>query len=69
MGERVGDEMIQLEVKVEHSTEKAWLIIDTMSEKQAWLPKSIGKIIRDVDEDGNSLVEAPQWWCKKNGID
>jgi hypothetical protein len=68
MGERVGDEMVTIEAKVEHSTEKAWLIIDNMSGKQAWLPKSVGKIIEDVDRDGNTLFEAKEWWARKNGM-
>jgi hypothetical protein len=61
-----GDELITVECKVEHSTAKAWLVIDNMSGNQAWLPKSIGNLVQDVDPDGNSLFTAPEWWCKKN---
>jgi hypothetical protein len=61
-----GDELITIECKVEHTTAKAWLIIDNMSGNQGWLPKSIGNLVQDVDPDGNSLFTAPEWWCKRN---
>jgi hypothetical protein len=56
--------MIEFEGRVEHSTAKAWLVIDTMSNNQAWLPKSVGKIVRDVDPEGLTLFEAPESWMK-----
>jgi len=31
-----GDEMVEVEVKVEHSTGKAWLVIDTMTNNEGW---------------------------------
>ena len=61
-----GDEMKEIECKIEHSTAKAWLVVDNMSLNQAWLPKSIGIVIKDADPDGNVLFQAPTWWCKKN---
>lgn len=63
-----GNVEIQIEAKVEYSTAKAWLIIDNMSGNQGWLPKSIGRIIEDVDMDGNTMFGAPRWWCKKNNF-
>jgi hypothetical protein len=66
MAENTGDELQEIECKVEHSTAKAWLVIDNMSGNQAWLPKSIGSIVRDVDPEGNTIFNAPTWWCKKN---
>ena len=68
MAERIGDEEYELEAKVEFTTPKAWLVIDTMSSKQAWLPKSQGRIIRDVDPDGNTLFAVSNWWIKKSGF-
>jgi hypothetical protein len=66
MAERIGDELHEFEARVEHSTQKAWLVIDTMSNNQAWLPKSIGRIVRDVDPEGLTIFAAPDWWLKKN---
>lgn len=57
---------MHIECKVEHSTDKAWLVIDNMTGNQAWLPKSIGHIVQEVDPDGNTLFTAPRWWCQKN---
>jgi hypothetical protein len=68
MAEKVGDETYHFEATVEHTTAKAWLVIDAMSTKQAWLPNSVGTIMRERDEDGNVLFSAPEWWCRKNGI-
>jgi len=66
MAERMGDEEYEIEAKLEHSTSKAWLITDNMSGHQAWLPKSVGRVVREADEDGNILFAAPEWWVKKN---
>lgn len=69
MAQRIGDEEHEIEAKVEHTTEKAWLVIDTMSGKQAWLPKSQGRIVQDVDPDGNTLFAVTDWWySKKSGF-
>jgi hypothetical protein len=68
VGERIGDEMVEIEAKVEHTTSKAWLIIDNMSQKQAWLPKSVGTIVQDVDMDGNTIFNVKEWWARKNGL-
>lgn len=67
MADAVGDEMQEIECKVEHSTAKAWLVIDNMSGNQAWLPKSIGTMMSEgPDPEGNTLFQAPTWWCRKN---
>lgn len=68
MVESIGDEEYELEAKVEHTTSKAWLVIDNMSGKQAWLPKSQGRILRDVDPEGNTVFAVSNWWIKKSGF-
>jgi hypothetical protein len=60
-----GDEMVEVEVKVEHSTGKAWLVIDTMTNNQGWAPKSRCHIVRDVDPDGNTILAVPKWWARQ----
>lgn len=66
MATSIGDEEYEIEAKVEHTTAKAWLIEDSTTGKQAWLPKSVGRIIRERDDDGNLLFAAPEWWVHKN---
>ena len=61
-----GNEMHEIEVKIEHTTEKAWLVVDNMSGNQAWLAKKIATMVRAADEDGNVLFHAPEWWMKQN---
>jgi len=68
MGYRVGDDMIEIECTIEHTTEKAWLVIDLMSGKEGWAPKSRCEIIRERDEDGHVLMHVPEWWAKKQGF-
>lgn len=62
------EEDVQIEATVEHTTQKAWLIIDTMTQKQAWLPFSVGTIIEEVDRDGHTMFMVKHWWAKKNGL-
>lgn len=65
MGNAWGDDMMEFDAKVEHTTEKAWLIYDNMSGYQAWLPKSAGEMVSDgPDEDGNTIFRAPRRWLK-----
>lgn len=59
-----GDEMQEFEARIEHSTAKAWLVVDNMSANQAWLPKSVGVVLKDADPDGNVLFQAPTRWLK-----
>jgi hypothetical protein len=68
MAEKTGDEMVQIECTVEHTTAKARLVVDIMSGKQAWLPKSITEIVQERDEEGHMLFSVPEWWTKKNGF-
>jgi hypothetical protein len=68
MAERIGDEMLQIECTVEHTTEKAWLVTDLMSGKQAWAPKSRCDIARERDAEGHVLMNVPEWWAKKQGF-
>lgn len=69
MSFRSGDEMVQIEATIEHSTAKAWLINDLMSGKQVWLPKSVGTMLEEPDPStGNVIFNCQEWWCKKNGL-
>jgi len=68
MGERIGDETIEIEATVERTSDKAWLINDMMSGKQIWLPKSVGTIIQERDDQGHVLFNVKQWWAKDRGL-
>jgi len=59
---------MEIEARVETSTQKAWLIEPTMgNKKQIWLPKS--QVVRyDVLEEGLMLFEVTEWWYKKAGL-
>jgi hypothetical protein len=63
-----GNEMLEFEGKVEHTTAKAWLVEDNMSGVKAWLPKSVGTMMGEADPDGNIIFQAPEWWMKKQGF-
>lgn len=62
------EEDVQIEARVEHTHKAAWLIEDTMTQKQVWLPFSVGKIIEEVDRDGNTMFMVKHWWAKKNEL-
>lgn len=62
------EEDVQIEATVEHTHKAAWLIIDTMTQKQVWLPFSVGKIIEDVDRDGHTMFMVKHWWAKKHEL-
>jgi hypothetical protein len=68
MPNKIGDEEYEIEVKIENSTEKAWLIVENMSGKEVWAPKSQCHIIRERDADGNVLMACTAWWIRKAGL-
>jgi len=55
-----------IEATVEHTTEKAWLIHDTGSGHEAWLPKSQADMVSDKNENGVIQFRVKAWWVKKN---
>ena len=62
------NEMVEIECTVEHTTAKAWLVVDNASGEKAWLPKSQAQMMGDADPDGNVVFSVPEWWLKKNGF-
>ena len=64
---REGDETVALEAKIEHATQKAYLIYPTLG-GEYWLPKSQVATKSEPDGDGNVVFEVTRWWADKNGL-
>lgn len=62
MGYRSGDETVEFEGKIEHSTAKAHLVIPTMGPAQVWVPKSQIASMSEADEDGLITFKVTEWW-------
>lgn len=67
MGYRSGDETVEFEGKVQHTTAKAWLVEMTLG-GEVWVPKSQCVDKSDPDMDGNSIFVVTGWWAGKNGL-
>ena len=66
---RDGDPTVEFEAKVEHTTEKAFLIEPTMAaQKQVWLPKSQIAEYGEPDENGMRYFRVTKWWYDKAGL-
>lgn len=66
---RDGDPTVELEARVEHTTEKAYLIEPTMGSKEkVWLPKSQIAEFGDPDANGIVYFRVTKWWYDKAGL-
>lgn len=58
--------MVDVEIKIHHETEDAYLVSTTTVEK-TWIPKRIRKDEEpyEVDEieGGYALITVPEWWA------
>lgn len=68
MAFRAGDETVEFEARVEHSTGKARLLHPTMGPKEVWCPKSQTVSMGEADVDGNRTFVVTEWWAKRAGI-
>jgi hypothetical protein len=39
-----GSEIVDIGVEIKHETEKAWLVVSFITNRQAWIPKSVGEM-------------------------
>ena len=62
---REGDETVSFEGKIEHTTQKAHLVIPTMGPEQVWVPKSQLVKMSEPDGDGLRVFTVTQWWANK----
>lgn len=53
--------IIEVEVTVKHSTEKAWLVESHNTGKTAWVAMSVGEL------DGNTL-QLPEWMAEEKEL-
>ena len=58
---------VELEGRIEHATEKAYLVDFVDGDKPIWLPKSLVSYISEEPE-GLSAFEVPKWWAKKTDL-
>jgi hypothetical protein len=65
---RIGDETVEFEGRIEHTTAKAYLIEPTaIGPQQFWLPKS--QIVQQrPGDDGTVIFQVTEWIARKNGL-
>lgn len=68
MGFRSGDESVEIECKVIKTTAKAYLVEDTTTNTEIWLPKSQVYSMSGPDIDGNVAVQISEWIAKQKGL-
>lgn len=68
MGYNSGDEQVEFEARIEHSTAKAKLLVPTMGPEQCWCPNSVIDWMSEPDEYGNRTFRVRSWWAKKAGV-
>jgi hypothetical protein len=61
--------VIDVEVKIHHETDKAYLVSTTTVEK-VWLPKKINGEEYPVDERlrGFAVITVPEWWATEKEL-
>lgn len=70
MAYRDGDETVELEAYIEHTTAKAYLIEPTMGHKgQFWLPKSQVAGMTARDDNNIAVFQVTRWWYDRAKID
>lgn len=67
MAFRGGDETTVFEGKIEHKTQKAYLVNSTLGDTY-WVPLSQIVHKGEPDVDGNVEFTVTEWWAKKNGV-
>ncbi len=65
-GGRIGDELVELEGRVEHETNKAKLIEFTNGGAPKWCPKS--QIVQEMVIGDTTIFHVKEWWAKKEGL-
>lgn len=69
MGIRVGDEVVEIEGRIEVTTEKAYLIaLTSIGPDEVWMPKSQIIWKSDPDPDGIIVFGVKAWIAEKNGL-
>lgn len=66
MGRSLG-KIIEMEARIEHVTEKSYLVEPTIGE-QFWLPKSQVVSRTDPDPDGLVVFQITEWIAEKRGL-
>lgn len=66
MGYRIGDEVVEIEGRIEARTAKA-VLIDPTTGPQNWCPKS--QLVEQIEtgEPGLYVFHVTEWIAKKNG--
>lgn len=62
--------MVDVEVKIHHETDKAFLITNTVATEKTWISKLINGEEYEVDEGekGWAVITVPEWWATEKGI-
>ncbi len=61
--------MVDVEIKIHHETDKAYLVSTDVSEK-VWIPKRINGEEYEVDESrgGFAIITVPEWWATEKEL-
>ena len=66
---RPGDRTMEFEGKIEHETEKAYLVIPTIGPPQIWVPKSQMAVKEpEFRGEGNYMFEVAEWWYNNSNM-
>jgi len=62
--------MVDVEIKIKHETEKAYLVENEITTSPVWIPKLINGEEYEVDEGerGWAVITVPEWWATEKGI-
>lgn len=60
---------VDVEIKIHHETDKAYLVSTTTVEKE-WIPKRINGEEYPIDEGerGWAVITVPEWWAAEKGL-
>ena len=61
-----GSELVDIEVTLQHQTEKAWLVRSCDTAKEAWVPKSVGEM--EPDKGLYYILTVPTDWAIDKGL-
>lgn len=61
---------IDVEVKIHHETEKAYLVSSLTTGTKDWIPKELNGEQFEVDEGqrGFALITMPEWFAAEKGL-
>lgn len=60
-------DIIEIEVRVKHETDKAWMVESIDTGRSSWVPKSVGELDMCRPTPIKSL-QLPEWMAEEKGL-